>query len=502
MMLSHATTPKTWATRAGVGTVAALALVAGGIAVQANASPAFPLYDEGDSPNPYNVTEGLVFYRGADLGWIVNAPIADVDDLAYTVTDSQSFAPSYQLVTLADGPHKGVNKVQGYGRLVWEPYMQAGGLDPETGEYTHLEDGLWWTSQITSGDGSQSHPMPLSFFSNGGGAGWTNVNVLAVAVHQGTTSDVTGVVTKVAYNGTDIPLGNVDTTPFNQSDIDAAVDAATGPLLTQITGLQSDLADAQDEVSNLQGQLSDALDEVSDLQGQLADKQAALTEKIDQLADAQSELADAQSNAGTAQSAVTAAQAQIADLLDQVADLQDDVDSLSDQLAEANDAIDALEGQLGDAEDHADALQQQLTTAQNDLTTSQGNLTTTQTSLASALTALSAAQSALTAKSTELDNFKADHHTADGTSLGYSRVALSETPTHGKTVGVKLSGTLASGATGLTYQWYVNGAVVSGATKSTFKVPSNAKGKTVAVKVTGTYKYMLFAVQSGQVTSK
>jgi len=490
---------KTWALRAGIGGTAALALVAGGIAVSANAATiSLTPYDELDSPNPYNVTEGLVFYKAADMGWVVNTTIGDIDSIGYTVADGTSYAPSFQLVTFATRGGQD-NK---YGRLVWEPYMQSGGLNANTGTYSNVEDGLWWTNKIVSGPGSQSDPQPLSFFDNEGGAGWTNVVVYALDVHQGSTTDATSVVTNVEYNGDSIALGNADATPFDQADIDAAVDAATGPLLEQISGLQGDLSAAQAEVTNLQGQLSDALGQVADLQGQLADKQAALTEKIDQLAEAQTELAEAQSNAGTAQSAVTAAQAQIADLLDQVAELQDQVDSLSDQLAAANDEIDDLQADLADAEDHADDLQQQLTTAQNDLTTSQGNLTTSQSSLASALSSLAATQSALSAKTAELNSYKATHHTADGTSLGYSRAQLSTTPTHSKTVGVKLVGTIAGAATGIKYQWYLGGVAVPGATKSTYKVPSNAKGKTVSVRVTGTYKYMTFAVHSNTTAAK
>ena len=121
MTISHAaTTKKTWAVRTGIAGIAAATLAVSGIAIAANAAgPSFAPYDEGDSPNPYNVTEGLVFYRGADMGWVVNAPIADVESLAYTVADGTSYAPSFQLVARADRDGF-TNK---YTRLVWEPYM-------------------------------------------------------------------------------------------------------------------------------------------------------------------------------------------------------------------------------------------------------------------------------------------------------------------------------------------------------------------------------------------
>ena len=104
--------------RGGIGATAAIALVVGAFAAQAAASgPAFGAYDEGDSPNPLPVTNGLVFYTAADMGWTVNAPIADIDSLSYTVAagsttkfDSHGvalatgFAPSYQLVLNATIP--------------------------------------------------------------------------------------------------------------------------------------------------------------------------------------------------------------------------------------------------------------------------------------------------------------------------------------------------------------------------------------------------------------
>jgi len=400
--IQRATAQKTWAVRAGIGSVAALAIVAGGIAVAANASgTSFPLYNE-ENPDPLYVTEGLVFSKNADLGWIVDSTwtsgkptglnLDDIGSMAYSVSSSVStstpvapvaYAPSFQLVVWADRPS---TTPQSYGRLVWEPYMQNPVENAEHGEYTDLEDGLWWTSKIAgSAPGSQSDPQPLSFFQTDGGSGWANVHVGAIAVHQGSTTDVTSVVTRVAYDGVNIPLGNADTTPFNQDDIDAA----TGPLNGQI-------ADLEDDVDGLQGQLADKVDELSAAQTLLG----------------------------------------------------------------------ATQAQLG----------------------------TSQAQLGTALTQYGAAQSAL-------NSYKANHHNVDGTSIGTSRAVLSATPVHGKTVGVKLTGSIAKAAS-VKYQWYLGGKAVTGATKSTYKVPSNAKGKTVTVVVTGTYKYVAFGVQANTITAR
>lgn len=324
----------------GIAGAAAVALVVGCFAIQANATGSeFALYDEGDSPNPLSVTEGLVYSKGADLGWVVNVPIADIDSLAYTVDSSIStstpvaavaYAPSYQLVAFVDRDG-GTAK---YTRLVWEPYMQDGELNPSQGEYADLEDGVWWTNKIANpAPGSQSDPQPLEFFGNGAGAGWNNVNVYAVTVKQGTTTDVTSVVTGVSFNGHDFALGNADVTPFDQDYVDGKVAAAVSPV------------------------------------------QAAL------------------------------------------------------------------------------------------------------------------------------DAYKANHHTADGASIGTSRVVLGDVVA-GTTASVKLEGTLAASTTPVKYQWYVSNKPVAGATKATYKVPANYKGKTITVKVTGTYKNIVFGVTSNGVVAK
>jgi hypothetical protein len=332
MTISHAaTTKKTWAFRTGIAGIAAATLAVSGIAIAANAEGSgFKVYDETDSPNPgYFQDHGvdkLAFFKGADIGWQTATALDDVTGLGYTVTGGTTYAPSYQLVVTADRDG-GTNK---YTRLVWEPYMQAGSLDADNGTYTDLEDGVWWTNRIADpAAGSQSDPQPLSFFTDAAGANWTNVNVFAFAIHQGTTTDSTSYVTSVTFGGEDVPVSNSDATPFAQSDIEAA----TAPLVSA------------------------------------------------------------------------------------------------------------------------------------------------------------------------LNAYKANHHLKDGTSIGTSSATLSGTPTVGKKLGVKLSGNITK-ATGVKYQWYVSGVAVKGATKSTFTVPKSAKKHTVTVRVTGTYNYVTFGVQSNGAVAK
>lgn len=210
-----------------------------------------------------------------------------------------------------------------YARLAWEPYQQDPAQGPNTGTFANVQEGDWWTSKIPgNGPGTQSDPQPLSFFGAGGGAGWTSLKIDAIAIHQGTTTESTSLVTNVSYNGESVPLGDADNTPFDQADIDSAVAAYAGT-----------------------------------------------------------------------------------------------------------------------------------------------------------------------------------HHRVDNSGIGTSRVSLAATPTHGKTVGLKREGTLGKAAN-IKYQWYLSGSPVSGATAATYNVPSNAKGKSLSVRVTGRYNYVAFGVQSAAVTIK
>ena len=308
-------TPKTRSKWPAFAAALALTFALSGVALQsANAAVGDDIYDEGDSPNPINATNALIFYKGADLGWWINGqdtsiPIADLGAMSYTVEGSTSYAPSFQLITKSDQ--------FAYARLVWEAYLQDPAEGPNEGTFTDLQDGLWWTNKIPAGQGSQADPQPLSFFQNNAGAGWTNVVVGAIDLHQGTTTESTSLVTNVTYDGTSIPLGDADATPFDQADVTAAVDA-----------------------------------------------------------------------------------------------------------------------------------------------------------------------------------YASNHHYQDGTDLGWARAQLSSTaPAVGSVVQVTRHGIMAR-ATSVKYQWYVGGKPAAGATRSWYTLPAASRGRAVSVLVTGTYKYVRFAVQS------
>ncbi|BDV30240.1 hypothetical protein [Microbacterium terricola] len=261
---------------AATGTALALVAGLGGFAAQAaNAAgePSFAPWDE-ENPNPISLTDALVFYKNADFGWVVNTHLSEVTELAYTVADGHStagataYAPSFQLITHSDQ--------KTYARLVWEPYMQADELDPVSGEYTDLQDGLWWTNKIPSGPGSQADPQPLAFFADGGAAGWTNVVAGAIDVHQGSTSETVSTITHVSFNGSAVPLGNPDATPFDSADIDDAVAEATTPLDEQLEGQSGVIRDQAAEIAALKGQLEAKTAKATSLQKQLDAKAAEL----------------------------------------------------------------------------------------------------------------------------------------------------------------------------------------------------------------------------------
>lgn len=253
------------------GGLAVAALVVGG-SVAASAldvadEGALVSWSEGENARPFEIVEGLVFHKGAQINFGTSlpgpnpapfkdvdaiAPLADIDGLGYTVASSTTYAPSMQLVITAS-EHDVT-----YARLVWEPYMQDPKQGPNTGEFTNLEDGKWWgnrvfvngtgTSPFGSGEGSQSKPQPLSFFMDYFGE---TAEVKAVSIQQGTSTEGTSVITSMEVGGESLDLGLADTTPFGQADIDAALAKVPAGYVTQ-----SELKAANDKIADLEAKLA------------------------------------------------------------------------------------------------------------------------------------------------------------------------------------------------------------------------------------------------------
>ncbi|WP_291278845.1 hypothetical protein [Galactobacter sp.] len=235
------------------GAIAAVALGTGALIAPAANADTIELtkYDESDSANPLEVTGGLVYYKGADMGWLIGpseaegVDLSEVKSLAYTVDASgtapknetaKTAAPFFQLISSATKPGVDLS----YARLTWVP-DQKNGVDPHSGVYTDLQNGVWGTNKIKNGKGSLSDPQPLSFFTDENGAGWSNVEVKAIAVQQGTTTESTSLVSKIVYNGDEVELGSEDATPYDQADVDKAVADAEKPLKDENADLQAKL---------------------------------------------------------------------------------------------------------------------------------------------------------------------------------------------------------------------------------------------------------------------
>ena len=226
------------------------ALLMGGLAAAAPAAAEPVTYDswieDGDA-TPFATTDGLVFYQNASINFGQKdgdalkdlVPLAEVSGLAYTVEDSTSYAPSYQL-----GIVSAAKKVT-YARLVWEPYQQATSPGDKKGTYTDLEKGQWWgrnvytassptipTTPFGSGDGSQSKPMSLDFFKDYFGA---DAQIAFFGVKQGSTSAFVSTVTSLTFEGQKVPLGNPDASPYSAKDVSDKVKEATTPLQSQLT---------------------------------------------------------------------------------------------------------------------------------------------------------------------------------------------------------------------------------------------------------------------------
>lgn len=235
------------------------ALIAGGAAFALPATADSTTYDswiEKDDFAPYATPDGLVTYMGASInfGRIISLederfdsllPLAEVGELAYTVKDSTGYAPSYQLGIVSEQEHVT------YARLVWEPYQQEPAKGPNTGTFTGLEKGLWWgnrvfvngkgTSPFGNGEGSQSEPMPLSFFLGK----YPDAKVAFFSIKQGSTTNVTSLVTSVKF---DSRLVSLDT-PVAAADVTRKLDAATKPLKDENAALQKDKSALQAELA-------------------------------------------------------------------------------------------------------------------------------------------------------------------------------------------------------------------------------------------------------------
>jgi hypothetical protein len=261
------------------------ALLATGLTAAAPAIADTITYDswvESDDAAPFATTEGLVFYQNASINFGQKngtelkdlASLEDVSGLAYTVDDSTSYAPSYQLGI--------VNKTTGitYARLVWEPYMQTPSAGDKTGVYKNLERGKWWggnvwttagkTQPFANGEGSQSSPQPLTFFKWKLGA---DAQIAFFGVKQGSTSNVVSTVSSLTFEGQKVPLGNVS------------------PLQTQFETAKADLAKAKADLATEKATSAS-------LQTQLNAAKAALTSSQ---ADALAKLVAVQNQATTAQ---------------------------------------------------------------------------------------------------------------------------------------------------------------------------------------------------------
>lgn len=243
--------------RKAVGVLAGAALLIGGLAAAAPATAdttGFDSWVESDDNAPFATTDGLVFYQnaainfghknGAELEDV--APLASVSGLAYTVENSTSFAPSYQVGVVSK--RKGIT----YARLVWEPYLQTSSPGDDKGTYTELENGLWWganvwttggkTTPFGNGDGSQSKPKPLDFFRDYFGY---DAQIAFFGVKQGSTSDIVSTVTSIAFQGQKVSLGKADATPYNAKDVSDKVTEATTPLQSQLDAARAALTQSE-----------------------------------------------------------------------------------------------------------------------------------------------------------------------------------------------------------------------------------------------------------------
>lgn len=237
--------------KAAIAAVGAALVAVGAIAVgpAMAAESTYGSWVEKDDQAPFETTGGLVFYKDANINFGDGVegdleplvPLAELDGLSYSVAESTSYSPSYQIGV--------VNDTVTYARLVWEANQQTPSPGDNVGDYVNLEDGLWWganvwegstkTTPFAGGPGSQSDPQPLEFFQDHFGAG---AKVTFFGLAQGSSTDSVSTVTSLGFEGERVPLGAADKTPFDHEDVAAKVAAATAPLDAKIADLKAELA--------------------------------------------------------------------------------------------------------------------------------------------------------------------------------------------------------------------------------------------------------------------
>lgn len=146
------------------------------------------------TPNP---SSRIDWYHFVGTSYTTGAaPLASVSGLSYSVRNgSGGPEAAYDMEVFTLGG------TSGYTTLVWEPYQNGHPLvaDGNWHTYSNLEGGLWWSSHIGSGAGSQASPQPLSFFESK----YPAAVVATYAVGQGTHNDGSvSLVDDVSFGGT------------------------------------------------------------------------------------------------------------------------------------------------------------------------------------------------------------------------------------------------------------------------------------------------------------
>lgn len=137
---------------------------------------------------PTQVENGLEFGQGDLIHFPGNGvSVIGLHDLGYTVVSSTGPSPAFKMeVVQASAPT--------YATWNWEPYMNGHNLDA-TGTFSNIENGLWWSSKIISGPGSQSSPIPLAQLA----VIYPSAIVLSFGTGVGSTTNSVAVVSKMTF---------------------------------------------------------------------------------------------------------------------------------------------------------------------------------------------------------------------------------------------------------------------------------------------------------------
>ena len=223
----------------------------------------------------------------------------------------------------------------------------------------------------------------------------TKAGTYTITVESIETDEYKAGFTTYAFNVAEEPVGPGNITVVIDGK-EYIIPAVNGTAIE--TGMDDELAEANEKIKNLTGELADANKKVDDLIGELEEAKVNATNLADELADANGkvenltgELEEAKVNATNLAEDLADANKKVDDLTGELEEAKVNATNLAEDLADSNKKVDDLTGELEEAKVNATNLSEDLADANNkvdDLTSeleeAQANATKLENDLADA----------------------------------------------------------------------------------------------------------------------